>query len=107
MRHQSDYFQPLRQLERDAILFCKHLHVRDWFYYDVQQTIGEVLTNQPTDVQLIELDAMQNYLLDYSSDLIIGLEGYESFEMCDLVKKQRDQLVLELDEMFDAVKKLG
>ena len=107
MRHQSDYFQPLRQLERDAILFCKHQNVRDWFYYDVQQTIGEVLQGTHTREQLLEIDAMQNYLLEYSSDLIIGLEGYESFEMCDLVKKQRDQLVLELDEMFDAVKKLG
>ena len=107
MRHQSDYFQPLRQLERDAILFCKHQNVRDWFYYDVQQTIGEVLTNQPTDVQLMELDAMQNYLLDYAEDLIINLEGYESYETCTLVKKQRDLLVLQLDEMYDAVKKLG
>jgi|TARA_B110000967_G_scaffold107916_1_gene110599 hypothetical protein len=107
MRHQSDYFQPLRQLERDAILFCKHQNVRDWFYYDVQQTIGEVLTNQPTDVQLMELDAMQNYLLEYTDNIIINLEGYESYETCTLVKKQRDQLVLELDEMFDAVKKLG
>ena len=107
MRHQSDYFQPLRQLERDAILFCKHLHVREWFYYDVQQTISQALYEAPRDEQLIELDAMQNYLLEYTDNIIINLEGYESYETCTLVKKQRDLLALQLDEMYDAVKKLG
>ena len=106
MYNQSDYFKPLDLLEIEAIRFCKHKHVRDWYYYDYGNTLTDRLKEIPHGVQLVELDAMQRELEIWSQETMRDLEGYEAFELCKLVKEQKAKLSMQLDELHSAVQKL-
>ncbi len=106
MYEQSDYFNPLELLEKEAIRFCKHRHVRDWYYYGYRQTLSDGLKELPHALRMEELSLMQAELEFWSNSTITSLEGYEAFELCKLVKEQKDKLSIQLDLLSDAVAKL-
>jgi hypothetical protein len=49
---------------------------------------------------------MQRELEIWSQETMRDLEGYEAFELCKLVKEQKDKLSMQLDELHSAVQKL-
>ena len=99
MRHESDYFQPMHDLEREAKIFCSHKDAHSWFHYENDRTIKSVFYDNTHDTITQELNAIYNHLMTYADDLLNRLESYENYETCKLVTTQFRKLEADLGYM--------
>lgn len=112
MRHESDYFQPIRELEREASEFLNFKNIHEWYNTNPSNE-DEFTSFFPTyslakDItDCIERgDSIQEWftfkigiLKSSTRQFIEDLEQYELFELCQLVKQKTLELVSELEEL--------
>jgi hypothetical protein len=99
--HLSDYFNPLSELQREALGFCKYRTVRDLIAAYSHRSLHDLLNESYND--MAELMEHAHEIEDYADGLIARLRTYELYEECAMVKKRTE---FYLDQIADLMEGL-
>ena len=87
-------------LKVEANVFTRHESAKDWFFHSTEYVISKVVSE--SDNQILELDMIFDYLLNYTEYLLKRLVDYELFEEAVKVKEQTDLFVDEISNMMES-----